>query len=113
MFKIAALAVGMADVLFLALFALDAFAPGIPLIQQVVGFAMHLLPNAVLALALAIAWRWPLAGGLTLFALATLPYFVLSNPFWVNTLLAGPVAVSAGLFILSDWWTARYRPPQF
>ncbi len=50
-------------ILFVSMFALDAFAPGLTIWQQLVAFLIHLVPSFVLLALLIIAWRWELAGG--------------------------------------------------
>lgn len=105
--RLLAVIIGVADVLFLALFALDVFAPGLSLSQQLTGLAMHLLPSAGLALAIAIAWRWGIAGGIALMLLSTVPFLTLSNPLWVNGMLGVPVFAAGGLFLLGGLWHRR------
>src|SRR5690606_14886113 len=86
--RIVALCLGLLDVLFLSVFALDAFVPGLTLGEQLVGFAIHLLPSAALAAMVAFAWWFPSLGGGALVLVAVLPFALLSNPFWVNLMLA-------------------------
>ena len=51
-------------ILFVSMFALDAFEPGIPFAQQLINFLIHLVPTYVLLLFLWIAWKRPFAGGI-------------------------------------------------
>lgn len=51
-------------ILFISVFALDAFQPELTVWQQIQAFAMHLIPSFVLLLILIIAWKWELAGGI-------------------------------------------------
>ena len=53
-------------ILFISLFALDAFAPGHTLLQQIGDFLMHLIPSFVLLACLIVAWKWELIGGIIL-----------------------------------------------
>jgi hypothetical protein len=96
-----ALVVGALETMFLSAFALDAFAPGVPLIDQLVGFVIHLIPSLVLAMLIAVAWRVPVAGGLALILVSTAPFIGLSNPLWVNLILSLPVAATGCLFVAS------------
>jgi len=51
-------------ILFISIFALDAFQPDLTIWQQIQAFLMHLIPSFVLLLFLVIAWRWELVGGI-------------------------------------------------
>ena len=68
-------------ILFISMFALDAFEPGLPLSQQILGFLMHMIPSFALLLALVIAWKWEYIGGIifTIIGLATSPFIYSLN----------------------------------
>ncbi|MCX6304988.1 MAG: hypothetical protein NT040_08470 [Bacteroidetes bacterium] len=68
-------------ILFVSMFALDSFAPGMPLWQQIGGFFMHLIPSFVLILFLIIAWKWELIGGImfVIIGLGLLPFIYMMN----------------------------------
>ena len=51
-------------ILFISIFALDAFQPELTVWQQIQAFLMHMIPSFVLLLFLLIAWRWELVGGI-------------------------------------------------
>ena len=51
-------------ILFISLFSLDAFAPGLTLWQQLGAFFMHMIPSFVLTALLAYAWRNEKSGGI-------------------------------------------------
>ena len=51
-------------ILFISVFALDAFQPELTVWQQIQAFAMHLIPSFILLLILIIAWKWELVGGI-------------------------------------------------
>lgn len=53
-------------ILFVSLFALDAFNPALPIGKQILDFLMHMLPSFVLTVLLIIAWKWELIGGIIL-----------------------------------------------
>lgn len=53
-------------ILFVSLFALDAFDPRLTLLQQIGGFLIHLIPSFVLLACLIVAWKWELIGGIIL-----------------------------------------------
>ena len=47
-------------ILFVSMLALDSFAPGLTIWQQLGAFLMHLIPSFVLLVFLVIAWKWEL-----------------------------------------------------
>ncbi|MBL7472562.1 DUF7670 domain-containing protein [Robertkochia sediminum] len=51
-------------ILFVSIFALDAFQPGKSPGEQLLDFTMHLIPSFILTLFLIIAWKWELVGGI-------------------------------------------------
>lgn len=93
---------GVAVSLFLALFALDAFAPGKPLGQALVGFALHLVPAAVVLTMVLLGWRRPWIGGVAFLLLAAA--YAFSVRFRVDWTLAisGPL-LTVGLLYLWSW----------
>lgn len=56
----------IAAILFISMFALDSFAPGLTFWQQIGGFLIHLIPSYILLAALLIAWKWEKIGGIIL-----------------------------------------------
>ena len=50
-------------ILFISLFALDAFQPERSIWDQVEDFATHLIPSFILFVLLLVAWKWELIGG--------------------------------------------------
>ena len=99
-------------ILFVSMFALDAFEPGIPFGQQLLNFLMHLIPTYVLLLFLWIAWSRPYWGGI-LFAfvgIAASPFVYMLNynrthSVWISLsiilMITFPFILVGGLFILS------------
>jgi hypothetical protein len=51
-------------ILFVSVFALDAFAPGFTVWQQLGGFSIHLIPSFMLIGFLIVAWKWEFIGGI-------------------------------------------------
>ncbi len=95
---------------FLALFALDAF-DGRPILEVLPGFAIHLIPAALVALVVAIGWRFPWVGaascvGLAVFYAAKVP----SRPAWI-LVISGPLLLTAVLFALGARF-GKHGPPQ-
>ena len=51
-------------ILFVSMFALDSFQPGLSIWEQLQDFAMHLIPSFILTIFLVIAWKRELIGGI-------------------------------------------------
>lgn len=85
---------------FISLFALDVFGMEGPLAWRLAGFLVHLAPSLALTGILAVAWRWPMVGGV-LFIVAGLSPLLLSNPVWTNLLLGGPFLAAGAGFLAS------------
>ncbi|MCB9082284.1 MAG: hypothetical protein H6555_11290 [Lewinellaceae bacterium] len=68
-------------ILFVSVFALDAFQPGATLTQQLTDFFIHLIPSFVLLAVLLLAWKRELAGGIifALIGLVTSPIVFMLN----------------------------------
>ena len=98
---------GLAMVLFLSLFALDAFAHPASPGEALLAFAIHLAPAAVVAGVVASAWRVPMLGA-ALFPVLAAAYAasVHDRPDWI-AVISGPLAAIAMLYALSAY--ARRR----
>lgn len=68
-------------ILFISLFALDAFNPDLTIWQQIGDFLMHLIPSFVLLIILIIAWKWEFWGGIifALIGLGLSPFIFMHN----------------------------------
>lgn len=68
-------------ILFVSIFALDAFAPGLTIWQQLGAFFMHLIPSFVLLAFLIVAWKWEFIGGIlfTIIGIGMSPFVFLLN----------------------------------
>lgn len=104
----------MLAILFISMFALDAFAPGLSLWEQIRDFLIHLIPTYILAAVLAIAWKWEKIGGIILMSigLGLSPFIFLINwnrtgSFWIATgivlMINLPFVVVGALFLLSSY----------
>jgi len=51
-------------ILFISMFAADAFEPGLSIWQQLGAFFMHLIPSFILLAILILAWKREFAGGI-------------------------------------------------
>lgn len=111
---------GILAILFLSMFALDAFNPALTIWQQIGGFLIHMIPSFVLLGILAVAWKWELIGGLifTLIGLAFSPVVYLLNynrlhsvkeSLFVLLIITVPFILTGLLFILSYRHKERVR----
>jgi hypothetical protein len=93
---------------FISIFALDVFGEGYSFWETIVALVMHLVPTAVVLVALAIAWRWQRVGGLLFIALGLLYILIFREGDWIAYLLiSGPLFLTGALFLLSGWYHAR------
>ena len=84
-------------ILFISMFALDAFAPGLTIWQQIVGFLIHLTPSFLLLVALLVAWKWEKTGGIILMVagLGLSP-----SVFLLNYHRAGSIWLALGIVLI-------------
>lgn len=89
-------------ILFLSLFALDAFSAEAPFIQKLAGFFIHLIPSFILVIALVFSWKRPVAGGCILIFLSLLftLHFRTYNSLSSFLLISLPLVVVGVLFII-------------
>lgn len=101
-------------ILFISLFALDAFEPGENIWQQLADFLKHLIPSFVLLAILIIAWKWELIGGaiLMVIALALSPFVFMHNykmndsigmSLVIILMITFPFLLVGALFIISHY----------
>jgi len=110
-------------ILFVSLFALDSFQPGMPFWKQLAGFFIHLIPNFILILFLIVAWKWELLGGImfVIVGLGLLPFIYMMNyqmnhsvgmSLGVVLLINAPFIVVGILFILSHFLIKKNLKPE-
>lgn len=94
---------GIAFALFLSIFALDVFDEAHGFWPTALALCIHLIPTAVIAAVLVLAWRWEWAGaGLFSLAAALYAWTVLPRHVdWAVT-LGLPLLIIAALF-LANW----------
>lgn len=108
-------------ILFISMFALDAFDPQKTFWQQIGHFLMHLVPSFILIILLLIAWKKELTGGIifTIIGLGFSPLIFMHNysmnqSIWMSSiavlLTSIPFAVVGILFILSHRLKQRDLP---
>jgi len=105
-------------ILFVSMFALDAFEPGIPFGQQLQNFFMHLIPTYLLLLLLWIAWKKSFWGGILFVIIGVVTSPLVYNLNYNRThsvmtslsiilMITVPFIVIGGLFILSHYQMKR------
>ena len=96
---------------FLGVFALDAFGPDQSLGSALLGFAIHLIPAALLLVTVLAAWRRPWIGAIV-FGSAALAYAasVPARPDWI-LVISGPLLV-VGLLFLGAWRHQSVQSPR-
>ena len=92
---------------FVSIFALDVFGEGYGFWETIVALIMHLVPTAIILIALAIAWRWEWIGAILFAALGAWYVIMAWGKFdWITYLLiAGPLFLIGALFLVN--WLFR------
>lgn len=91
--------------LFLSVFALDVFAEPLGFWPTLLGLLMHLVPSAIVVLALVIAWQWE-ALGASLFCALGIVYLIATWGRFAWTayaFISGPLLLIGALFLI-DWF---------
>jgi hypothetical protein len=94
---------------FITIFAADAFEGNFTIWEKLVALAVHMIPTAVILLAVAIAWRWEIPGGLLFVAAAAFhTSWALGRglPGVDILLISGPAYLVGALFV-ADWFYRR------
>ncbi|HMX39173.1 MAG TPA: hypothetical protein PK971_06200 [Saprospiraceae bacterium] len=91
---------------FLGIFALDSGEPGISLWHLVGHVLVHLVPAFAVLLALALAWRRPLIGGLVFLVLGLM--FTIHFATWKSDslfwLFSMPLFIAGVAFLFSNYY---------
>jgi len=101
-------------ILFISMFAADAFGPEKTIWQQLGDFLLHLVPSFVLIAVLIVAWKWEYIGGITFiivgFGLSIFVFILNYNrTHSVGTslveilIITFPFVVVGALFIISNY----------
>jgi hypothetical protein len=101
-------------ILFVSMFALDAFEPGLSFWKQVLGFMIHLIPSFILIALLILAWKMELLGGIIFMAigLGLSPFVYIMNYRMNHSVMMSlgiilsitiPFAIVGLLFIISHF----------
>ncbi len=108
----------IAAILFISLFATDAFEEGKNFTEQTTAFLIHLIPSFILIIFLAIAWKRELIGGIIFcaIALAFTPYifklnYSMNDSVWITigiiSSITLPFLIVGILFIISHFHKKR------
>jgi len=98
--------VGVAVVLFVASFALDAFSGDGPFWAEAFGFLIHLAPALLLLAVVTVAWRFAWVGAVMFIGLAALYAAAAAGHLAWILIIAGPMALAGALYLLS-WLALR------
>ena len=101
-------------ILFISMFAADAFAPELTIWQQLGDFMMHLIPSFILLAFLIVAWKWEYIGGIIfiVIGLGLSPFIFMHNYNMNNSIgmslgiilmITFPFVVVGVLFIISHF----------
>jgi hypothetical protein len=108
-------------IVFISIFALDAFDPNLTIWQQIQAFAMHLIPSFTLLLVLLIAWKWELVGGIIflLIGIGLSPLVFMHNfrmngsismSLWIITTITFPFILIGMMFIYGHRRKGKQTP---
>ena len=110
------------SILFISLFAFDAFEPGLTIWQQLAAFAMHLLPSFILFMMLVVAWRWELVGGIVFMMLGLgLSPFIYTHNYAMNHSVSMSIGIImmitfpfflVGLLFVASYLVKKKQAPQ-
>ncbi|MBN2611008.1 MAG: hypothetical protein JXB00_05585 [Bacteroidales bacterium] len=108
-------------ILFISLFAADAFKPGLTIWQQLSGFLMQLIPSFILLALLIVAWKWEYIGGIIFIVIGLgLSPFIFMHNYKMNhsvgmslgiiLMITFPFVVVGILFIISHYMKKKNLP---
>lgn len=100
-------------ILFISIFAFDAFDPALTIWQQLAGLFIHLIPSFLLIILLLIAWKWEKTGGIIFMIIGIVMSPILfqhnynmNHSLWVSLeiilMITFPILIVGILFIVSD-----------
>ena len=110
-------------ILFVSLFAADAFSPGLTIWQQLSGFLMQLIPSFILVALLIVAWKWEYIGGIIfiVIGLGLSPFIFMHNynmnhsigmSLGIILMITFPFVVVGILFIISHYKKKKNLPAE-
>jgi hypothetical protein len=110
----------MLSLVFISLFALDAFSNKLTIEEQLGDFLIHLIPSFILLAILIIAWKREYIGGIlfTIIGLVLTPFIFtlnynrnhsLSTSFGIVLAITFPIIIVGILFIISHFVKKKSR----
>jgi len=103
-------------ILFVSMFALDAFDPKLSLGEQLLNFFMHMIPSFVLTAFLIVGWKWPEAGGIIFLIIGLLasPWlfmhnYAMNDSVWASLEVVALISLPFVLVGLLFLWDHRIR----
>jgi hypothetical protein len=98
---------GILFALFISLFAMDVFNEGYTLPDLLIALLMHMIPTAMVVIALVIAWRWEWVGAVLFIGLGIFYIVWAWGSFHISAYLgiSGPLIVTGMLFLIN--WLLR------
>ena len=110
-------------ILFISMFATDAFDSRLTLWQQIRDFVIHLIPSFILILFLVAAWKWERIGGIIFLVIGIgfSPVIYYHNFNMNQSVMASlqvllfitlPFIVVGILFLLSYYMKKKYKLPE-
>jgi hypothetical protein len=100
---------GIIFIIFLMIFSLDVFEPGLTIWQIITGLLIHNIPALFLLLILIISWKHEIVGGVT-FIIAGLLYILLlaMNPRFEWYMLSWCIIISGPAFLIGILFTINW-----
>jgi len=109
-------------ILFVSVFAADAFGPGRSIQEQLGDFIIHLIPSFILLAILIVAWIWELFGGILflVIGLGLSPFiyrmnYNMNHSVWMSLgiilMITIPFVIVGVLFILSYFLKKKNSGP--
>ena len=101
-------------ILFVSMFALDAFSPNLTIWQQIGAFIIHLIPSFILLIVLLIAWKWERVVGILfiIIGLGLSPFvffhnYRMNHSIWMSLVVISvitlPFVIVGILFLISHY----------
>jgi hypothetical protein len=88
------------EIAFISVFALDAFTDHSGFWQRLAALGMHLIPTAVLVIALVVAWKWEFVGGIVFLLLGVAYGITVRHIHWsAHLLITLPLSLIGAMFI--------------
>jgi hypothetical protein len=108
-------------ILFVSMFAADAFGPGRSFAEQLGDFIIHLIPSFILLAILFVAWKWELIGGILflVIGLGLSPFiyklnYNMNQSVWMSLkiilIITVPFIIVGALFIMSHFLKKKNPP---